>query len=181
MSYVRFWAWNEHGRQNIMSNKKAMLLLSGLTATSTAILAVVAILAYLKVDALEAPSPPHSLKGSMSDGEVRLQWSRPEYLARAVEEYYVLRRAVPEDPPGEFQSVDNVRKTTYTDVNTEWRRSACGSSNKPPCTYVYRIVAVRANGTRSPRSNYVKCSAVEGGPCTGSGNEPRPIVSGNGQ
>ena len=132
------------------------LLVSGVTAIATVVLALVGILGYyLKVpEVFSPPSEPRSLTGEVRDGDVDLRWVAPESLTRTVARYRVLRRITGQSQPGDFTTVAEV------DMDTTGYRDDVNWGNG--IQFVYRVVAVGLNGRTSAWSRYINCTSTGG-------------------
>ena len=98
------------------------LTFSGLTALATGLVALVAVLSYLKVqEVFSPPSAPRTLTGVVRNGNVDLRWEKPAYLAETVAGYRIeilsnvvdresgVIRQPPSGPPAQSGSVPPAR------------------------------------------------------------------------
>ena len=129
------------------------LIFSGLTALATGLVALVAVLSYLKVqEVFSPPSAPRTLTAVVTNGNVDLRWEKPAYLAETVAGYRILRRVTGQSAPGDFTAVAELDATSYLD-SVDWEHGV---------QFVYRVVAVGLNGRTSTVSRYINCRSTHG-------------------
>ena len=113
-------------------------------AAAAALLALMLAAAPMPQDAAP-PARPTGLEANAAPGEVSLSWDDPDNPS--ITHYRIYRRAPAEDPPGEFQLME---QDTGGPTN-----SYVDTSAAPDRVYTYRITAVNQHG-ESPRSAFAR-------------------------
>ena len=97
-------------------------------------------------DSSDSNSSPLNLQVEISNGAVILTWDAPTVNADSVTGYEILRKR-PTKGEKKFKTyVNNTNTTTYTDLN----------ATEAGVKYVYRVKALRNDGTKSKKSNNAK-------------------------